>query len=127
MLRWVQKRMMILRNFANYRVLSKSILFSAHFYLETNVDVQKAGLKPLVHYMIYGWKEGRNPSFLFDINYYLEHNQDVAEADVEPLMHYLTHGWKERRNPSPLFDINYYFKSGRRVAPFSPSIGQIVR
>jgi glycosyltransferase involved in cell wall biosynthesis len=85
-------------------------LFDAVYYLETNPDVKKAGIKPIRHYLTAGWKENRNPHPLFDVDYYFQANPDVKEAEVEPLQHYLMFGWKERRNPHPLFDVSYYLE-----------------
>lgn len=42
--------------------LIKLGLFDSDFYLSQNPDVAAAGTDPLLHFLEYGWKEGRRPS-----------------------------------------------------------------
>jgi hypothetical protein len=73
--------------------------FDAGFYLKQNPDVKAAGIDPFVHFLLTGYREGRNPSPLFDVSYYCQtHLHTAAEtADVNPLLHYLEH-----RDSTPL-------------------------
>ncbi len=73
-------------------------------------------MNPLVHYLLYGAYEGRDPHPAFDSSYYLEQGPDLAAARVNPLAHYLTHGAREGRNPHPLFDGSYYLAQNMDVA-----------
>ena len=91
-------------------------LFDASHYLAHNPDVAAAGVDPLLHYLSFGWKEGRNPSASFDTNYYLRQNPDVAAAGVNPLLHFEAHGWKEGRQPSLVFDDAKYLAANPDVA-----------
>lgn len=90
-------------------ILHENILaiVSEHFdpqhYLDSNLDVQDAGVDPLTHYISYGWLEGRNPTRYFDTKYYLENQPDVARAGINPFIHYLTEGVKEGRKPSAFY------------------------
>jgi hypothetical protein len=59
--------------------------------------VAAAGINPLQHYEIAGWKEGRDPSASFDTLGYLANNPDVAAAHYNPLDHFLQHGIYEGR------------------------------
>ena len=34
-----------------------------HYYLKTNPDVRIAGIDPTLHYVKYGWREGRDPRY----------------------------------------------------------------
>lgn len=54
-----------------------------------------------MHFIRYGWKEGRNPSDYFNTNYYLNLYEDVRALGMNPLVHYLLYGKKEGR------DINF--------------------
>ena len=54
-------------------------------------------MNPLLHYDIYGWREGRDPSALFSDRAYLAANPDVAAADENPLAQYLDQGRAEGR------------------------------
>ena len=82
--------------------------FDAPFYLASNPDVAASGMDPLQHFLLYGWKEHRNPDAFFNTSYYLAQNPDVAAAGVDPLMHYEAYGWHEGRDPGPNFSVSKY-------------------
>ena len=65
-----------------YFTIARSKLFDPVYYLSTYEDVRVADMDPIRHYLIAGWKEGRNPSANFDTNFYLEQNQDVFMKKV---------------------------------------------
>jgi hypothetical protein len=71
--------------------------FDAVYYLQQNPDVAGAGVDPLRHYLVHGWREGRNPCAYFDSADYLAANPDVAKAGVNPLIHFLEFGLIEGR------------------------------
>ena len=85
----------------DYYLIKRSGLFDAHYYLLTYKDVRRADINPLIHFVTFGWKEGRNPSQFFDTNYYLDINPDVAQSGINPFVHYLRWGKAEGRSPSP--------------------------
>lgn len=91
----------MIRKLIEYFIIKNSGLFDAHYYLYQYKDVRRADVDPLIHYVSYGWKEGRNPSHSFDTNYYLEMNQDVEQFGVNPLVHYIRYGKNEGRHPAP--------------------------
>lgn len=62
----------------------------------------------LLHFLIEGAYQGRQPHPLFDPAFYLRKYPDVAAAGVNPLCHYLKHGAAELRQPHPLFDAGFY-------------------
>ncbi|HET6971758.1 MAG TPA: hypothetical protein VFH92_11575, partial [Phenylobacterium sp.] len=66
--------------------------FDAAFYLASYADVAEAGVDPLEHFMLFGWREGRDPSPEFSTTTYLAAFPDVAAAEVNPFVHYLTNG-----------------------------------
>ena len=111
-----------------YRLIRKSALFNATYYLEQNPDVTEAGVNPLVHYLKFGAQEGRDPHPLFNSSFYLEQNPDVAEAGVNPLAHFIRFGADEGREPKPfngqyklikksaLFDTEYYLTQNPDLA-----------
>jgi hypothetical protein len=84
-----------------YARLAASGLFDRKFYLEQNPDVAKAGHNPLLHFLLYGAGEGRDPSPLFDLSWYLAAYPVVAAAKINPLLHYFLHGAAEGRRPRP--------------------------
>jgi len=108
--------MVIFRLSRKHRLLRKRGYFDDQYYLLNNPDVRKADMDPLSHYVLHGWREGRNPSALFDVRYYLENYPDVRNAGIDPLWHYMEHGRVERRNPNALFDVGYYLDSNPDVA-----------
>lgn len=71
--------------------------FDKAYYLKQYPDVRKADLDPIEHYVLYGWKEGRNPKPSFDTKTYLENNPDVAQAGINPFKHWIIWGRKEGR------------------------------
>ena len=62
----------------------------------------------MLHYLLFGGAEGRDPNELFDSDRYLQQNSDVRAAGINPLLHYLRHGAAEGRDPHPLFDTARY-------------------
>ena len=91
-----------------YKLIEKSGLFDTVYYINTNNDVKELGVKPLVHYVVFGVREGRDPNPLFDTSYYLDENPDIDKSGINPLAHYIKVGFKEGRDPHPLFDTSYY-------------------
>jgi len=87
----------MLRRWKEYLIIKESGLFDPAFYLLNNPDVRKADIDPLMHFIKYGWKEGRNPSLHFSTNYYLVSCPDVKKANINPLVHYIKHGIFEGR------------------------------
>ena len=80
-------------------LVATSELFDPAFYLERNPDVAAAGVDPIHHYLVAGWRENRRPGPLFDGAWYLRRYPDVAASGNNPLEHYLTYGWLEGRQP----------------------------
>lgn len=70
--------------------------------------MQRSGLDPLAHFLLYGAPEQRQPNAAFDVRHYLAAYPDVAAARVNPLLHFLRYGWKEGRRPNILFDPAFY-------------------
>ena len=110
-----------------YRLIAAS--FDTVYYRQANPDV--ASYPDLIeHYILYGWKEGRNPSPDFDTNFYLERNADVRDAKICPLYHYLRDGQREGRKGKPEaskaqieydavaqeFDAEYYLATNRDLS-----------
>lgn len=94
-----------------WRAFSPHPLFDAAWYLKTYPDVAESGMSPLVHYVLHGWREGRDPHPLFTNDWYLARNPDVAAfGEMSALDHYLMHGWREGRNPNPLFNPRRYLE-----------------
>lgn len=80
------------------RKVAQSGLFDARWYLEQYPDIAAARTDPLTHFMVTGWREGRQPGPKFDVNYYRYAHPDVAKTRVNPLAHYVLHGRAEGRS-----------------------------
>ena len=60
-----------------------------HYYLKTNPDVRIAGIDPTLHYVKYGWREGRDPSASFSTTAYLADHPELLQEEQNPLLHFL--------------------------------------
>jgi predicted HAD superfamily hydrolase len=83
----------------DYWIIQRSGLFDPGYYLLAYPDCRLADIDPIKHFILYGWREGRNPSAGFDTTYYLKANPDVAQTGTNPLIHYIKFGRKEGRAP----------------------------
>ncbi|MBW9140046.1 hypothetical protein JNB70_25380, partial [Rhizobium pusense] len=79
------------------RAIRGTPMFDGSFYLANNPDVREAGIDPLRHYLVHGWREKRDPSPTFSTARYLSENPDVEQAQLNPLVHYLRFGRREGR------------------------------
>lgn len=75
-------------------------LFDHEYYLTVNLDVKISGMDPLLHYLIHGWRENRNPSREFDAFFYLSTYPEIKKANLNPLLDYIQRGRKEGRRIS---------------------------
>ncbi|WP_298955629.1 glycosyltransferase [uncultured Methylobacterium sp.] len=75
--------------------------FDPAFYLAQYADVRDAGIDPLRHYALHGWKEGRNPSEVFWSTFYLDTYREAIGDDPNPLYHYVTKGQALGLRPNP--------------------------
>lgn len=76
----------------HYFLIKRSGLFDEAYYLITYPDVRAADMDPLMHFIKYGWKEGRNPSKDFNTEFYLSQYNDVNKSELNPLLHYIKDG-----------------------------------
>ncbi len=84
-------------NIKGYLAINRLNLFDEHYYFNKNNNVLISGINPLIHYLYYGYLEGKNPNAIFDGEYYLNKNKDVKKSKMNPLIHYSLHGIKENR------------------------------
>jgi lipopolysaccharide biosynthesis protein/predicted O-methyltransferase YrrM len=95
--------------FSNWeiRLIANSELFDQQYYLRVNADVKEKGFDPAKHYLIHGWKEGRDPSLNFDNQFYLSNYPDISNKNINPLLHYIKYGKKESRKTKSTNSIDY--------------------
>ncbi|WP_311950124.1 class I SAM-dependent methyltransferase [Halomonas piscis] len=81
-------------------LLQESDWFDADWYLKRYPDIAKHrrfSREPLLHYLLHGGFEGRNPGPDFDSRFYLQRYADVRKRGTNPLVHYLRYGQQEQR------------------------------
>lgn len=91
--------------------------FNREFYLSTYPDIAAAGVDPLDHYILQGWKEGRDPTPSFSTQHYVDANPDVIDAGLHPFFHYIIAGRTEGR--APRHELGFRFDILRQLK--SPS------
>lgn len=77
-----------------YKAIRRNNLFDDDFYLEKYPKVASSGMDPLLHYIFFGFEEGKKPNKTFDGVFYKNHYSDV---NINPLVHYALYGIKENR------------------------------
>lgn len=77
-----------------YKAIRKNNLFDDKFYLDKYPKVASSGMDPLLHYIFFGFGEGKKPNDTFDGVFYKNHYSDV---NINPLIHYALYGIKENR------------------------------
>ncbi|MGO8674049.1 MAG: glycoside hydrolase family 99-like domain-containing protein [Capsulimonadaceae bacterium] len=82
---------------AHKQAVIDSGFFDPEWYIREYSDVKRAGVDPLEHYLLLGWRENRNPGPTFDTRWYLWKHGDVRVSGVNPLVHYVTAGRKQNR------------------------------
>ncbi len=95
---------------ARARRLLETGLFDTSWYLQSSPDVWAAGVDPVWHWLLSGWREGRMPNPLFDTSWYLEAYPDAVASGLDPLSHYLHDGASRGHNPGPLFSHAWYLE-----------------
>lgn len=98
--------------------------FDAKFYRSSYPDMQGDDDALLMHYMLFGWKERRNPSEAFSTAYYLDHYIDIAESGTNPLLHYVLFGRNEGRRCSSGGAIRLGYSETADLTPGFPNTGQ---
>jgi len=75
----------------NRKRILDSDLFDPVYYIENNGDLLTVP-DLLFHFMMYGYKESRNPSSTFDLRFYRERYLKNESQDINPLIHYIFFG-----------------------------------
>ncbi|MBW8812027.1 MAG: hypothetical protein JF588_01260 [Caulobacterales bacterium] len=99
--------------------------FDAAFYLEQNPDVAEAGAEPLEHFMLFGWREGRDPAPDFSIEAYCAAFPEVVAAGLNPFVHYLTNGRPKVVPPEHPLGFRYEVIEG--LVPLDERIARATR
>ena len=78
--------------------------FDVGFYLDQNPDVTKAKINPLVHYLLYGHKENRNPHLLINEKWYKNKNDKEIPVGMSTLEFHIRIGLENGYVTSPGLD-----------------------
>ena len=70
--------------------------FNRQWYINQYHDVR--AMSPAAHYLLYGWREGRDPSLRFSTRNYILCNPDIRTDNICPLVHWKLKGKKEKRS-----------------------------
>ncbi|MBO1324900.1 hypothetical protein K2X14_07045 [Acetobacter sp. TBRC 12305] len=76
-------------NKKDIKTISESGLFDAEFYTHDNTDAQQSGLDPVVHYVLSGVKDARNPNENFNTVIYYNLYRNVIGQNENPFAHYI--------------------------------------
>lgn len=80
-------------------------LFIPEYYTDDRLPVRhRCGF---VDYLVWGWREGRDPHPLFDGAHYLR-SAGLTQIEEPPLIHYVKNFRGFVGDPSPFFDAKYY-------------------
>ncbi|MDT8870874.1 hypothetical protein RAA17_06205 [Komagataeibacter rhaeticus] len=71
------------------KIIRESGQFDTEFYLATNQDIAGSGYEPLVHYVKYGFREGRRPNRNFRPALYVAQHPDAGLDSRNPFIHFL--------------------------------------
>lgn len=81
--------------------LAANNYFDVSLYTVNYPDVAKSKIDPIVHYLLFGAYECRNPSTEFNTLNYIQSYSDVANAGINPLLHFMYFGKLENRKANP--------------------------
>ena len=64
--------------------------FDVAFYLESHPDVRTSGMDPVLHYVKWGWREGRDPHPDFSTSGWIARHPELHATGRNPYLHHLT-------------------------------------
>jgi len=97
------------------RLVRRTGMFDAEWYLQQYPDVAASGMKPLKHFVWFGDVEGRSPRRLFEPAHYRAHVSPKCPKMVNSLLHYAWVGRHVGASTGPWFDAGFYLHQYRDV------------
>jgi len=98
------------------RVVRQAGLVDEPWYLKKYRDIDEANVDPLLHFCVFGWREGRQPNFYFDAQWYCTSYPQFSTNGRNPLFDYITRGEREDACPSIHFNTSWY-RSQHELSP----------
>lgn len=104
----------------NLALIQSSGLFNEAWYLAHYQDVAQAKVDPLLHYLLNGGFEGRDPGPGFSSNWYIHTYLDGKKDGINPLVHYLKYGKDKgcKLRPDPII-VHQMGKVGSKTVELS--------
>lgn len=106
------------------QITSLRSLFDKDYYCKTYNDINLSGVDPLDHFLLYGWREGRNPSAAFDTNFYIRQYMNDSELDICPLVHYIMNYGKKDIITNEIEFIKHRISTIDSIDDISRQIGE---
>lgn len=88
------------------KVSSPHPLFDVTSYLMRETDVARSGAHAFLHYVRFGYLEGRDPNRYFHSLWYLSKHPELQGKGINPLLHYVSN----QGIPHPFFDPQLYLQ-----------------
>lgn len=100
-----------------YYIIKKNNLFDEEYYLKKYKKVKKSKMNPLLHYLFFGFSEGKKPNPYFDSIFYINKYSDAKQSSLNPLVHYSLYGLKEDRKINIDFneDISNFASDKKKI------------
>ena len=103
------------------RVIERSALFDADWYLAAYPSVAALKANAAYHYFVIGSRLGYDPGPWFSTERYLKHNPDVAEAGINALYHYEIEGRRAGRTSGVHVTADRAGAAGPEAEPLAPA------
>ena len=87
----------VFRLIYDIHLIWKSGQFDRDYYLSENPDIVNSRMPPLIHFLLYGGFEGRNPNSGFNTKEYVRQHRDARFGILNPLVYHLAYGRFENR------------------------------
>jgi hypothetical protein len=91
----------LINDFKSYNIIKNSKLFDENYYINTYPSLKNTRMNLILHYMYYGYKEGKNPNADFDTNFYLINHHDIKKLKINPFLHYILYEIEDNRSKFP--------------------------
>ena len=75
--------------------IENSGLFDAEWYLQNHLDVARNDTNPLIHYILYGADEGRDPTRRFITRNYHREKRDTIPPGRNPFAYFILNGGED--------------------------------
>jgi len=80
------------RNLSRSEISMLKVNFDEDYYRHRYIDIEKNKVDPFEHFIVFGWREGRDPAPWFSTRSYLSDYGDVEASGQNPFLHYLEIG-----------------------------------